>query len=100
VTDEQAQAIAEQFINSFSANNLVLDSIAAQPMEYYVQVYDSDTEALAFGFYIDRVTGAVYPEMGPDMMRSQGMLNNGSCGGGHGMWGGMGPGWQTAPTRP
>jgi outer membrane murein-binding lipoprotein Lpp len=66
-TPEQAEQLAEQYTASFG-ENLEVAEIMAFSNHYYVQARETDTGRDAFEFLIDGVTGAAYPEPGPNMM--------------------------------
>lgn len=48
--------------------NLSLDEIMEFAGNYYVQVKEQDTGANAFELLVDKYSGAVFPEMGPNML--------------------------------
>jgi len=92
---DQATEVAEQYIAAYSGSNLstLLPSTGAgqalalgEVMEFsngfYAQAVEKETGSGAFEILIDPLTGAVYPEPGPNMMWN---TRYGHMGG----WGGM-----------
>ncbi len=65
---EQAIEVAESFIASWNDDNLVLGEVMQFDNHFYGQAVEADSGQGAFEFLIDPVTGAVYPEHGPNMM--------------------------------
>ncbi len=69
---EDAQAIAERYMNSLNSTDLLLDEIEEWEFNYFVVVKESaPPQYKAFQLLIDKWTGAVMPEPGPNMMWNQ-----------------------------
>ncbi len=69
---DDAQAIAERYLNSLAASGLALDEIEEWDYNFYVVVKETAApEYKAFQLLIDKWTGAVMPEPGPNMMWNQ-----------------------------
>ena len=66
---DDAQAIAQRYVGSFSGSGLVLDEIEEWEFNFYVVVKESaPPQYKAFQLLIDKWTGVVVPEPGPNMM--------------------------------
>jgi len=115
----QAQGIARQFLTA-QAPGLVAFHIMEFTNNFYVAVKEKTSGAGAFELLIDRYTGALYPEPGPNMMWNTkyghgwgmgsygmggtmmgngGMMGGGMMGSG-GSNGGIGPGMMGLPSTP
>lgn len=78
---DDAQAIAERYMTSYSGSGLVLDEIEEWEYNYYVVVKESaPPEYKAFQLLIDKWTGVVMPEPGPNMMWNQKYGGHGGMG--------------------
>lgn len=64
----QAQQSAQAFVDRTGRSGLVLDEILEFQDNFYVRVKESGTDVGAFELLVDRSTGAVAYEPGPDMM--------------------------------
>ena len=91
ISDEQAIAIAQEYVVSYGNPDLELVEIMAFDNQFYGQVREKSTGINAFEFLIDRYSGAAYPEPGPNMMWN---VKYGHMAG----WGGMMGGWWTPPS--
>ena len=94
---DQAEQAARQAIAASGYSNLVIDEIMEFQRNFYVDVKEKDTGTHAFELLVDRYTGAVYPEPGPNMMWN---TKYGMMGGmmGRGMMGGWWRGNSQQPT--
>ncbi|MFQ5796637.1 MAG: hypothetical protein ACE5JP_16530 [Candidatus Bipolaricaulia bacterium] len=96
---DQAADTVTSFLNAAGASDLALAEVMEFVNGFYAQVVERSTEIGAFELIIDRYTGAVYPEMGPNMMwnTKYGMMGMGM---GMGMMGSVGDQGlsQVAPT--
>lgn len=103
----EARNTFEDAVDNFGNSNLEVKDVMEFTNNYYAQVRESDTGTGAMELLIDKRTGGVYPEPGPNMMwntkygmmRGQGMtgqyggFSGGMMGpGGRGMMGPNGPG--------
>jgi len=87
LTLDQAAEVAERYIAAYgSSNPLVLSEVMEFSNGFYAQAVEKETGIGAFEILIDPLTGAVYPEPGPNMMWN---TRYGHMGG----WGGMMGGW-------
>lgn len=64
---DQAAANARQYIDRFGNPNLQLGEVMEFGANYYAQAVERDTGVHAFELLIDKYSGAVFPEMGPNM---------------------------------
>jgi hypothetical protein len=65
---DAAVARAQQYVAAFGNSDLQLDEVEEYAWNFYGVVKEKSTGNGAFQFIIDKYTGAVYPEMGPNMM--------------------------------
>src|SRR5262245_28813894 len=80
--------IAQRYMLSIRSSNLALDEIEEWEFNYYVVVKEvSPSNYKAFQLIIDKSTGAIMPEPGPNMMwnTKYGGMMTGGMGGGGGM---------------
>ena len=91
ISMDQAEQAAEQAIARSGYQNLAIDEIMEFGQNFYVDVMEKDG-AHAFELLVDRYSGAVYPEPGPNMMwnTKYGMMGRGGMMGGYGWWGNQG----------
>jgi len=94
ISVDQAQQDAQQAISSYGNQNLLISEIMEFQDNFYVEVKEKDTGVHAFELLVNRYSGAVYPEPGPNMMwnTKYGMM-------GRGMMGGFGP-WSGQAQQP
>ena len=91
LTAEQVTEIAERYVASYGNPDLGVAEIMEFSNHFYVQAREESTGRYAFEFLIDRFTGAVHPEPGPNMMWNTKY--------GHmGYMAGMMGGWWRSPT--
>lgn len=76
--------------------NLVLAEVMEFDNHFYAEAIEIDTGIGAYELLIDRYTGKVYPEMGPNMMWNE---KYGMMGGGHGMMGNWSRSRDFDPTK-
>ena len=84
---ELASGIAEQYLDSLDNPDLAIDEIMEFEQNFYVIYFEKSTGIGAFEMLIDKNTGRIFPEYGPNMMWNTKY--------GHG---GMMGGWRQAPT--
>jgi len=84
---DQAATISENYLTSLRNSNLAIDEIMEFEQNFYVVYYEKSTGVGAFEMLIDKTTGRIFPEYGPNMMWNTKY--------GHG---GMMGGWTTTPT--
>ena len=65
---EQASTAARNYIARFGTQNLELGEVMEFGANYYAQAVERDTGVHAFEILVDKYTGAVFPEMGPNMV--------------------------------
>jgi hypothetical protein len=94
ITIDQAVTIAEGYLTRLNNPDLAVSQVKEYTQNFYVSYYEKSTGIGAFQMLIDKYTGNILPEMGPNMMwnTKYGMM------GGHA--GGMMGGWRTTPTTP
>jgi hypothetical protein len=77
---EEAEHVVEQYLNGLGAG-LQIDEVMEFSNHYYVIVQEQSTGIHAFELLVDRYTGRIGPEPGPNMMWNQkyghmGMMTN------------------------
>jgi hypothetical protein len=87
ITLEQAIQAAESYIATYGNPDLELAEVMEFANNFYAQVRERNTGRYAFEILIDRFTGAVYPEPGPNMMWNARYGHMWSMSGGQ--WGGV-----------
>ena len=77
-----AVAIAQNYLTSTGNVNLAVSQIEEYTLNFYVLVKEKDTGIGAFELLIDKYTGGISPEMGPNMMwnTKYGMMSGGIMG--------------------
>jgi len=91
--DEASQAF-QRYIDATGNHNLALDDVMQFQWNYYAIVKDTSTGQGAFELLANPQTGAVFPEMGPNMMWNTQYGHTA----GFGMMGGYYPGPAVAPS--
>jgi hypothetical protein len=78
-----AATIAKNYVASIGNNDLVVKQVEEYSANFYVQVNEKSTGNGAFELLINKYTGSIYPEMGPNMMwnTKYGMMRSGILGG-------------------
>ncbi len=78
-----ASTIAQNYVTSTSNPDLVVKQVEEYTANFYVQVKEKSTGNGAFELLINKYTGSIYPEMGPNMMwnTKYGMMRGGILGG-------------------
>lgn len=74
-----AEAIAQNYVASTGNPDLTVKQVEEYSANFYVQVNEKSTGYGAFELLIDKYTGSIYPEMGPNMMwnTKYGMMRGG-----------------------
>lgn len=67
VTIDDAAAFAERYVGAYE-QDLVLVEVMEFAQNFYVEVEEKDTGVHAMELLVNKYTGHVYPEMGPNMM--------------------------------
>ena len=65
---DQASTIAERYLTSLNNPDLAIDEIMEFEQNYYIIYYEKSTGIGAFEMLIDKITGRIVPEYGPNMM--------------------------------
>jgi len=65
---DQALTSSKQYVASFNNGDLALVEVMEFSNQFYGEVKENSTGIHAFEFLVDKYTGAVYPEYGPNMM--------------------------------
>jgi len=94
LTLDQAVERVQQYLTAYGNPDLVLTEVMEFSRNFYAEVEEESTGIHAFELLINRYTGAVYPEPGPNMMWNTKYGHMGGWGGMMGMWGG----WGRTPT--
>ncbi|HLF75499.1 MAG TPA: hypothetical protein VI524_14175 [Anaerolineales bacterium] len=68
LTLDQAVDAARQYLSAYGNPDLVLTEVMEFSENFYAEVEEESTGVHAFELLIDRFTGAVYPEPGPNMI--------------------------------
>jgi predicted small secreted protein len=68
LTIETAEAIAQQYVTQLNSPDLAVREVEEYTQNFYVQIYEKSTGIGAFELLIDKYTGSVLPEQGPNMM--------------------------------
>jgi hypothetical protein len=68
LTIETAATIAQQYVAQLNNPDLAVREVEEYTQNFYVQVYEKSTGIGAFELLIDKYSGSVYPEQGPNMM--------------------------------
>jgi hypothetical protein len=78
-----AETIAQKYVTSIGNTDLEVKQVEEYTNNFYVQVNEKNTGNGAFELIINKYTGSIYPEMGPDMMwnTQYGMMRGGILGG-------------------
>lgn len=100
ITFDQAVAAAQQYLKSYNNADLKLDEVMEFDSNFYALVTEKSTGIGAFELLVNRYTGAVHPEPGPNMMWNTKYGHMSGQGGMMGRMGGMmGGAWdqQTGP---
>jgi hypothetical protein len=97
LTMDEAEAAVERSLKAWNNDDLGADEVMEFSNHFYAIVQEKSTGIGAFEVLVDKVTGAVSPEPGPNMMWNQkyGMMGGygmGMMGGGYGYGGMMGGG--------
>jgi hypothetical protein len=87
ITIDKATEIAQRYLASLNNPDLAVGDVEEYLLNFYVQYYEKSTGIGAFEMLIDKYTGNIYPEPGPNMMWNTK----------YGMMGGM-MGWYRTPT--
>jgi len=80
---ETAIIIGQSYVNSIGNPGLAVKEVEEYSANFYVQVYEKSTGIGAFELLINKYSGSIYPEMGPNMMwnTKYGMMRGGILGG-------------------
>jgi hypothetical protein len=92
---DRASDIAERYLESLNDPDLDIDEIMEFEQNFYVIYYEKSTGIGALEMLIDRDTGRIFPEYGPNMMWNTKYGHGGMMGGGPG---GMMGGWSQPPA--
>lgn len=68
ITPDQAAESARQYLAAYGNPDLALTEVMEFTGNFYTEVEEKSTGIHAFELLVDRYTGAVYPEPGPNMM--------------------------------
>ena len=90
ITIDQAVTIAKGYLTSLNNPDLAVSQVEEYTQNFYVSYYEKSTGIGAFQMLIDKYTGSISPEMGPNMIWNTK----------YGMMRGMMGGWIGTPTTP
>ena len=68
ITLDQAVTKAQQYVSAYNNADLKLAEVEEYAWNFYGVVKEKSTGTNAFQILVDKYSGAVYPEMGPNMM--------------------------------
>ena len=68
VSMERASKIADRYLKSLNNPDLAIGEIMEFEQNFYVVYYEKSTDIGAFEMLIDKSTGRIFPEYGPNMM--------------------------------
>ncbi|RLI10314.1 hypothetical protein DRO42_01725 [Candidatus Bathyarchaeota archaeon] len=68
VSMERASEIADRYLRSLNNPDLAIGEIMEFEQNFYVVIYEKSTDIGAFEMLIDKSTGRIFPEYGPNMM--------------------------------
>ena len=83
LTITDAKTIAENYVSALGNPDLTVKEVEEYSANFYVQVNEKSTGNGAFELLVNKYTGSIYPEMGPNMMwnTKYGMMRGGILGG-------------------
>ena len=98
---DEAQAAVERYVQELGNSNLKVAEVMEFERNYYAIVAEKDTGIGAMELLVDKSSGAVGPEMGPNMMwnAKYGMMGSGGMMGRGGMMGGSATGEMTLSSQ-
>lgn len=102
VSMPEAREAAERAVDSYGNSDLRVTEVMEFANNYYAQVEESDTDRHAMELLIDKRTGEVSPEQGPNMMWNAryGMMGDGGTGSGMMNGGSQQPSGDQMPVGP
>ncbi len=68
ITIDTAVMIAQRYLTSLNNPDLAIDEVEEYTQNFYALYYEKSTGNGAFEMLIDKYSGSIYPEMGPNMM--------------------------------
>ena len=78
---DQALTIAERYLNSLNNPDLAIGEVMEFEQNFYIIYYEKSTGIGAFEMLIDKSTGRIFPEYGPNMMWNTKYGHGGMMGG-------------------
>jgi hypothetical protein len=85
----RAEEIADNYKGSLNSPDIAIGEIMEFEQNFYVVYYEKSTGIGAFEMLIDKESGRIYPEYGPNMMWNIKYGHSGMMGGSGGMMGGF-----------
>jgi len=85
----RAEGIAERYLDSLNDADFAIGEIIEFEYNYYIVYYEKSTGIGAFEMLIDKSSGRIFPEYGPNMMWNTKYGHGGMMGGPGGMMGGF-----------
>lgn len=79
---DRVESIAERYLDSLNDQDLGIDEIMEFEYNFYAIYYEKSTGIGAFEMLIDKGTGSIFPEYGPNMMWNTKYGHGGMMGGG------------------
>jgi hypothetical protein len=77
ITIDTAVTVAQRYLTSLNNPDLAIDEVEEYTLNFYVLYYEKSNGFGAFEMLLDKYSGNIYPEMGPNMMwnTKYGMMN-------------------------
>ncbi len=85
----RAEKIADNYRESLNSPDIAIEEIMEFKQNFYVVYYEKPTGIGAFEMLIDKESGRIFPEYGPNMMWNTKYGHGGMMGGSGGMMGGF-----------
>jgi hypothetical protein len=85
----RAEEVADDYMESLDSPDIAIDEIMEFEQNFYVVYYEKTTGMGAFEMLIDKESGRIFPEYGPNMMWNTKYGHGGMMGGSGGMMGGF-----------
>ena len=83
ITINTAATVAQNYLTAIGNPDLTVKQVEEYANNFYVQINEKSTGNGAFQLLVNKYTGSIYPEMGPNMMwnTKYGMMRGGILGG-------------------
>lgn len=68
LTLDRVKELSENYLDKYNTSNLKISEIMEFSQNYYIEVVEEDTGIGAMELLVDKSTGNIFPEFGPNMM--------------------------------